>query len=41
MLLCIEVENSDGSGAKIYINNKMLPIFSEYDIDIPKWKNYS
>ena len=41
MLLCSEVENGDGSGAKIYINNKMLPIFSEYDIDIPEGKNYS
>ena len=41
MLLCSEVENGDGSGAKIYINNKMLPIFSEFDINIPEWKNYS
>ena len=41
MLLCSEVEQGDRSGAKIYINNKMLPIFSEFDINIPEWKNYS
>ena len=41
MLLCSDVENDDDLGVKIYLNNKMLPIFSEYDIAIPERKNYS